>query len=105
MIADSVDTKTAAYRVLLGHHGADFMSHFEAYVHAHGGLSRYRKFQWAYETLLHQPLTQVPWRVIVLREHIKSINNNIVKIIQPTNKSINLASSINQISLLNCPSC
>ena len=59
MVLDSVPTKTEAYRVLFEEHGPAVVDAIVHYQQLHGGLSRYLKFQWAYETLLHRPFTKV----------------------------------------------
>ena len=57
VIADSVETKVNAYRIMFGYLGAEAVDKILDYNFQHGGLSRYVKFQWTYDTIIKQPLS------------------------------------------------
>ena len=57
VIADSVETKVNAYRIMFGHLGAEAVDRILDYNFQHGGLSRFVKFQWTYDNIIKQPLS------------------------------------------------
>lgn len=59
VILDSVDIKTRAFARLFSEHGPDVERQAVEHHLAHGGISRFRKFQHIYEHILHLPLTDV----------------------------------------------
>lgn len=56
VLLDSVGVKTAAFARLFEPEGAAARDAVVAYHLAHGGVSRYEKFRWAYREILKRPL-------------------------------------------------
>ncbi len=57
VILDSVPVKTQAFAQLFRPHGSDVEQAVVDYHLANGGISRFKKFEYAYRHLLNQPLT------------------------------------------------
>ncbi len=57
VILDSVDIKTRAFARLFAQHGPEVERQAVEHHLAHGGISRFRKFQHIYENILHLPLS------------------------------------------------
>ena len=58
VILDSVDIKTKAFARLFEEHGPQVVQQVVAHHLAHGGVSRFRKFQHIYENILHLPMPE-----------------------------------------------
>ena len=58
VILDSVPVKTKAFSRLMEPYGAEARDRFLMYHKVHGGVSRYKKFEWFYETVLGKNITQ-----------------------------------------------
>lgn len=58
VILDSVPVKTRAFRRLAEPYGAEAADRFEMYHSRHGGVSRYKKFEWFFEEVLGRPIEQ-----------------------------------------------
>lgn len=57
VILDSVNIKTEAFRTMFSQYGDDIAQKIVDYHQHHGGISRYKKFEWAYSELLGEKLT------------------------------------------------
>ena len=58
VILDSVDIKTKAFARLFEEHGPEIVRQVVAHHLANGGISRFRKFQHIYESILHTPMPE-----------------------------------------------
>ena len=58
VILDSVDIKTRAFARLFEEHGPEVVRQAVAHHLAHGGVSRFRKFRYIHEEILHRPLSE-----------------------------------------------
>jgi phosphoglycolate phosphatase-like HAD superfamily hydrolase len=58
VILDSVDIKTKAFARLFEEQGPEVVRQVVAHHLAHGGVSRFRKFQHIYENILHLPMPE-----------------------------------------------
>ncbi len=58
VILDSVPAKEQAFRSMFTKYGADIADRVVQYHNEKGGLSRFVKFRWAYEHLLHQEVSE-----------------------------------------------
>lgn len=58
VILDSVDVKTRAFARMFRGYGPEVERQVVDYHLAHGGVSRYEKFRYYYEQLLHRELTE-----------------------------------------------
>jgi phosphoglycolate phosphatase-like HAD superfamily hydrolase len=57
VLVESVDTKTEAYASLFAGEGEDVVRKVVAYHLEHGGVSRFEKFKFIYQEILHRPLS------------------------------------------------
>lgn len=57
VILDSANIKTRAFRDLFDPEGPSARDAIVEYHKAHGGISRFEKFRWAYREVLRRPLT------------------------------------------------
>ena len=57
VILDSVPVKTRAFSRLMEPFGPEARDRFLMYHKVHGGVSRFKKFEWFYEEVLGEPLT------------------------------------------------
>lgn len=58
VILDSVDVKTRAFGAMFSDYGKDIETAVIRYHLENKGVSRYEKFKYYYEKLLHQPITE-----------------------------------------------
>jgi len=58
VILDSVDVKTDAFAAMFREYGPDVEAEVVAYHLANGGISRYEKFRYYHEKLLHRKVTE-----------------------------------------------
>ena len=58
VILDSVDIKTRAFARLFEEHGPEVVKQVVDYHLAHGGVSRFRKFEHIHREFLHRPLQE-----------------------------------------------
>lgn len=57
VILDSVPTKTRAFARLAEPYGEEARDRFVLFHMTHGGVSRYRKFEWFFDEVLGRPIT------------------------------------------------
>jgi phosphoglycolate phosphatase-like HAD superfamily hydrolase len=58
VILESADVKTEAFAELYAEHGADVVGRVRAHHLANLGISRFKKFAWIAEHVLHRPITE-----------------------------------------------
>lgn len=58
VILESVEAKTKAFGQVVAHFGPEAVERLVAYHKAHGGVSRYKKFEWFYAEVLGKTITQ-----------------------------------------------
>ncbi|MBF0203598.1 MAG: HAD family hydrolase [Desulfamplus sp.] len=58
VILDSVHVKTKAFAILFSSYGPEIEKQVIEYHLAHGGISRFEKFRYYYEELLHTPVSE-----------------------------------------------
>ena len=58
VILDSVPVKTRAFARIAAPYGQEAQDRFVMYHSLHGGVSRYRKFEWLYNEVLGREITQ-----------------------------------------------
>lgn len=58
ILLESVDVKTKAFAQTVAEHGAEAVTRLIDYHMAHGGVSRYEKFEWFYREVLGREITQ-----------------------------------------------
>lgn len=58
VILDSVPVKTRAFARLAEPFGAEAVDRFVMYHTVHGGVSRYKKFEWFFDAVVGRPITQ-----------------------------------------------
>ncbi|MDE5832503.1 MAG: HAD hydrolase-like protein [Desulfovibrio sp.] len=56
VILDSVPVKTRAFRRLAEPYGEEAADRFVIYHSTHGGVSRYKKFEWFFDEILKRPI-------------------------------------------------
>lgn len=57
VVLDSLEIKTQAFREMFSSYGNEVMDKIISYHLKHGGVSRYKKFEYIYENILSQPLS------------------------------------------------
>ena len=58
VILESVDAKTRAFARIGSDYGPEAAEQLVAYHNLHGGMSRYRKFEWLFTQVLDRPITE-----------------------------------------------
>ncbi len=58
VILESVEAKTRAFGQVVAHHGPEAVVRMLNYHEAHGGVSRYKKFEWFYAEVLGKTITE-----------------------------------------------
>jgi phosphoglycolate phosphatase-like HAD superfamily hydrolase len=57
IILESVDVKTQAFARIAAGFGQEASDRLVAYHQMHGGVSRYKKFEWFYQSVLERPIS------------------------------------------------
>jgi len=58
VILESVDIKTRAFGKVVAEYGSEAVTRMTEYHLAHGGVSRFRKFEWFYDEVLESTITE-----------------------------------------------
>ena len=64
VILDSVDVKTRVFGQIVEEHGSEAVARMTEYHLAHGGVSRFRKFEWFYDEVLGREITKQEIQVL-----------------------------------------